>query len=973
MELAATHLRLPAALPYPLTVQRIHAQPGTHVAKTQRLLTYSFLPAKPDEHGRRERQVREWDSPVQGEVIAWDVREGDIIREPRPLVKVQEPCTHDVQLNGLCAICGKDLTATDYTGFSDTSRATISMVHDVGGLTVSLEEAHRLESATASRLLQAKKLSLIVDLDQTIVHATVDPTVGEWLQDPKNPNYKALEGVKRFKLLDDLPVRRPKRSRTSTGTTTPGLATPLPTPGLSEAGTATEDGESVDEDDAPGCYYYIKMRPGLPDFLKRIAEIYEMHVYTMGTRAYAIEVCKVIDPDGGLFGGRILSRDESCSMTRKSLQRLFPCDTNMVVIIDDRADVWDGSPNLVKVIPYEFFVGIGDINAAFLPKKKELVPPPAAPLASPSLNDAAPVAVGEVSASPLDLSVAGGSESSGERSTTPLTSPSPGPSPPSPFQAPTTLVSTSNAAAEAAVHHLHLPDEILSEPTRISDLVVSSSPEEVVSPSMKEAAEHAKETIHDLIEARPLEKARREADALHHLNHQQLHPPSPKSPSRSPLLPPSSPSPVGDAGGDSAASPSPPPPPFAKDAQSVETATGSTLGFAGDVTEEEDEDDYEEQPVLRDDDRELDRLFDILSNVRNRFYEEHASKGASDVATIIPDLKAQSLRDTTIVFSGLVALGTRAEDSEYWKLATTFGAQCSNLLSSKVTHLVANQPGTAKIHSARRFPRIKVVYPQWLLDSVARWVRLDEGPYLLPMLEDRQATPPSPVRPELSDGENDSKVSVTDGGSLGDQRDDLDLADLDWGDAMKEVDDLLLETDDDDDSASVLNGDDATTDGESDAAGAATSSSLSVAPGGRKRPRVSSTHSSESIAGSDPSQEAAAAAAESPLQKRVKTARSRRSGLKTSLSATEGNALVQSGASSPDKNDSTDAASDPPHSGANPASAANGAFEVASAAAKSSVIADEAAAANVSQASSSIGSDDEDLLAMAADLESGWS
>lgn len=57
-------------------------------------------------------------------------------------------------------------------------------------------------------------------------------------------------------------------------------------------------------------------RPGLPDFLKRIAEIYEMHVYTMGTRAYAIEVCKVIDPDGGLFGGRILSRDESGSESR---------------------------------------------------------------------------------------------------------------------------------------------------------------------------------------------------------------------------------------------------------------------------------------------------------------------------------------------------------------------------------------------------------------------------------------------------------------------------------------------------------------------------------------------------------------------------------------------------------------------------------------------------------------------------------
>ena len=38
-----------------------------------------------------------------------------------------------------------------------------------------------------------------------------------------------------------------------------------------------------------------------------------MHVYTMGTRAYAEEVCAAIDPDGSIFGGRLLSRDESGS------------------------------------------------------------------------------------------------------------------------------------------------------------------------------------------------------------------------------------------------------------------------------------------------------------------------------------------------------------------------------------------------------------------------------------------------------------------------------------------------------------------------------------------------------------------------------------------------------------------------------------------------------------------------------------
>lgn len=38
-----------------------------------------------------------------------------------------------------------------------------------------------------------------------------------------------------------------------------------------------------------------------------------MHVYTMGTRAYAEEVCAAIDPDRKIFGGRLLSRDESGS------------------------------------------------------------------------------------------------------------------------------------------------------------------------------------------------------------------------------------------------------------------------------------------------------------------------------------------------------------------------------------------------------------------------------------------------------------------------------------------------------------------------------------------------------------------------------------------------------------------------------------------------------------------------------------
>lgn len=97
-----------------------------------------------------------------------------------------------------------DVRSVDYTGFSETSRANISMSHDTASLTVSLEEAARLEHQTSMRLLKEKKLSLIVDLDQTVIQATVDPTVGEWMLDEKNPNHPVLNDCEKFRLTNEM-------------------------------------------------------------------------------------------------------------------------------------------------------------------------------------------------------------------------------------------------------------------------------------------------------------------------------------------------------------------------------------------------------------------------------------------------------------------------------------------------------------------------------------------------------------------------------------------------------------------------------------------------------------------------------------------------------------------------------------------------------------------------------------------------
>lgn len=318
------------------------------------------------------------------------------------------------------------------------------------------------------------------------------------------------------------------------------------------------------------------------------------------------------------------------------------------------------------------------------------------------------------------------------------------------------------------------------------------------------------------------------------------------------------------------------------------------------------------------------------------------------VQDIIPAMKAQTLRNTHLVFSGLVALGSRPEDSEYWKLAHTFGARCSAELSTSTTHLVANGWGTAKVHSAQRNPRIKIVYPEWLLESVARWTRVPEDAYVL-NIPATSSTPGSPIRPELSGGEDDEDVDAIRLDAEADGAEtpvtipdgELDLADLDWGDAMKEVDDLLLETDDED-TASVVNGGD-TTDGESDAG-----SSAPTAPRPpRKRARMTITPSDATSAAPD---------TESPLQKRVKTARSRKSGLKRSVSAA---ALERSAEKAAEDGSSESQSNGSVKSASGRTSAAEGNGDAVSVAA--------------SVASSSIDSDDEDLLAsMAADLEQGW-
>ncbi|KAI1371600.1 hypothetical protein F4677DRAFT_304721 [Hypoxylon crocopeplum] len=721
----AKTFRLGARLRYPITISQLLKKHGEDVSKREPILRYTFKytrkvgdPTKDEEYDIEETGVADWDSPSEGKVKQWRVKIGDVIKQDQDLVTIEETCSHEVQYAGLCAICGKDMMEANYATESlDTERATIAMVHDNSALTVSKAQATRAEMELQSRLLGDRKLSLVVDLDQTIIHACIDPTVGEWQRDPSNPNYESVKDVRCFQ-LDDGP-----RGATN------------------------------------GCWYYIKMRPGLAEFLERISQLFELHVYTMGTRAYALNIAKIVDPTQKLFGNRIISRDENDSITVKTLQRLFPVSTNMVVVIDDRADVWPRNrPNLIKVTPYDFFTGIGDINSSFLPKRNDIIAPAPMP-ESRQANGSA---------------------------TLPSAS---GPNPVSPT--PEREGALANGNGESALLQLQAQEQELTLEKQLKDRPLLHLQEEL-----------------DREEEEAERKSTENGDSPEHATNGDSESPS-----------------------------------------------------------------HQRHKLLRDDDRELQFLEEHLTNLHHAFYEQYdarrANRQPSDIVPdVVPDvgstlnfLKSQVLKDTRLVLSGLVPMDVDVRRTEIGIQAESFGAEIRTRVSDETTHLVINiaRPRTQKVRQAAKIPAIKIVNQNWLADSIAQWIRLDETPYLIQVHPaDRNADTPvegsaSPPRPritivtqgnhmfenevddEVDEGDADNSEDDDDDGD--DDDDDYDLRDrynvmppelgdgqrspvddlqgMEWGDVDKELEEFMGSDGDESDLESTQGTDrDADTDSE---------------------------------------------------------------------------------------------------------------------------------------------------------------
>lgn len=81
-----------------------------------------------------------------------------------------------------------------------------------------------------------------------------------------------------------------------------------------------------------------KLRPFVRPFLKEASEMFEMYIYTMGDRPYALEMAKLLDPGREYFNAKVISRDDGTQRHQKGLDVVLGQES-AVLILDDTENV----------------------------------------------------------------------------------------------------------------------------------------------------------------------------------------------------------------------------------------------------------------------------------------------------------------------------------------------------------------------------------------------------------------------------------------------------------------------------------------------------------------------------------------------------------------------------------------------------------------------------------------------------------
>lgn len=238
---------------------------------------------------------------------------------------------HPGIIHGVCIRCGKNVQQEEErerwerekkaTRREDKGCTKNLQAHEVKlsyikeGFRVSHAEAERIRGLERSRMREAKKLYLVLDLDHTLLNST---------------KYTEVDQQTRQKLEAYLTDQKKR---------------------CEEMG----DGGKPELFDLRDIRIWTKIRPGAYEFLEQTSKLFDLHVYTMGHKLYAAEMAKLLDPTRKLFNGHIISQQDSSSDAKKDLDIVLG-EPSEVCIVDDSPNVWTKHQyNVLQVGRYHFF------------------------------------------------------------------------------------------------------------------------------------------------------------------------------------------------------------------------------------------------------------------------------------------------------------------------------------------------------------------------------------------------------------------------------------------------------------------------------------------------------------------------------------------------------------------------------------------------------------------------------------------
>lgn len=220
-------------------------------------------------------------------------------------ILILEKCKHDIFYLNVCTRClykktEKEKEELKSYGFTNSE------------FTFSKQKAESLEKSFVDDYLTSKKLILLLDLDNTILHCA--PII--------IPKAKK-EALKKYNsYFAEIPIMNNIYKK---------------------------------------AIILIKFRPYLKTFLSNIKKKYQIFIYTQATKEYATRIIQYINTNienDSLSTSRLLTReeDENGFAKNKSIKNVFPNEENMILIIDDHTEVWkESGNNFICIYPYHFF------------------------------------------------------------------------------------------------------------------------------------------------------------------------------------------------------------------------------------------------------------------------------------------------------------------------------------------------------------------------------------------------------------------------------------------------------------------------------------------------------------------------------------------------------------------------------------------------------------------------------------------